>query len=695
MKTNKFLINVNTPIIFHPQKETEAVNRAFADFENDWYMVFGMSPNTMEALPDWYEGNAICIGHAAQNLSRGQQCTGRESYMIKAEGNVLTFEGADELGLIYALYTFSEEVLGVDPWYFWNDFMPEKKSEIDIPENFSLCGEEPDFKYRGFFINNEDMLTGSFRDPLGENLLSSYHFDKICELILRLHGNTIAPGTRIYPDETARDIASERGLYVNDHHVTPLGLNVYAWPKDLPFSYVTHPEILEEMWQKCIDAQKHRKMLWTVSFRGKGDGPFWDVDPAAPKDDASRGDIISRAVAKQVELIRKVQPDSDIIFNMYHEQAELYKKGFLKIPQGVIKVWPNDGAGTLSDNGHAKDGDGVYYHITACRNRTCEAVSPETCYRELGRVRKSGCDGCVIINVGNIRPFPVSISTVMDFAYKSDRYLQKEPARQMEDTILQYCKKHYDECSDEVADIMVKFFRCSNFRKPQEDKAPFGYGGQCLGMYPVMWKNTYNQVLTEFRQSLYMHEIARKYIKVLKGEEEFSDIWVKTVDDFNSIVNEETAYLPQLLKQAEALADKIPARSRELYWNNVILQISSVNSFNKAMELEGMSLKAYFGGDRAEALCKMEQALAQVENVLSLFHSGENAKWNVWYKNECLACYPHTHDLLACVISLLKGEGETIVRPFVDFGGHNKHCSLYQHKKGNVNFPYLNEYKEG
>ncbi|MBQ7336650.1 MAG: glycosyl hydrolase 115 family protein, partial [Clostridia bacterium] len=545
---------------------------------------------------------------------------------------------------------------------------------------------------RGFFINNEDMMTGSFRDPLDENLISPYHFDKICELILRLHGNTIAPGTRVYPDETARDNASQRGLYVNDHHVTPLGLNVYAWPRELPFSYITHPEILEEMWKKCIDAQKHRKMLWTVSFRGKGDGPFWHVDRAAPADDAGRADVISRAVAKQVELIREVQPHADIIFNMYYEQAELYKKGLLKIPEGVIKVWPNDGAGILSDGGQAGAGDGAYYHITACRNRVCEAVSPETCYRELGKLKKNGGNGCIIINIGNIRPFPVSISTVMDFAYRSDRYLEKAPAQQMEETILQYAKRHYDACAQEVSDIYTKFFRCSNFRRPQKDKAPFGYGDECLGMYAGMWRHSYNQVLTEFRQSLYMHEIARKYIKVVKGEEKFTEIWVKTVDDFNSILQEDEAYLPTLSKEAEALFEKIPPRSKDLYLQNVLVPIHAINHLNLAMEHEGLSLKAYFAGNKEEAICEMEQALAEIEQVFHTFHRGESAKWHVWYKNECLACYPHTHDLIACVLSLLKGEGEIIVRPFVDFSGHNKHVSLYQHKRGNANFPYLHKH---
>jgi len=688
-----FVIDQNTPLVMRCD-ESEAVHRAFNDLQNDLYSIFGMPPHVTEELPEFYNGNAIYIGRIAEECFTGESIAGRECYRIEMHENIITLRGSDELGLIFAIYRFCEEILGVDPWYFWNDILPEKRKKIEVARDFLLVGEEPSFRYRGFFINNEDLLVGSFRDPHDENQISAYHFEKICELILRLYGNTIAPGTRIYPDETSRDIANIRGLYGNDHHVTPLGLNVYTWPKELPFSYVTHPEILEKFWKQCIDAQKHRKMLWTVSFRGKGDGPFWEADPAAPVDDVGRADVINRAVAKQVEMIREVQPEADIIFNMYFEQAELYKKGLLKIPDGVIKVWPNDGAGVMSDDGQSGVGDGAYYHVSACRNRICEVVSPEITYRELGGIRKRGGNGCIIVNVGNIRPFPVTLGAVMRFAYQSERYLQKSPYEQMKESVLDYTKGIYGECAERVATIYVRFFGCSNFRGPQKNKAPFGYGEKCLGMYEGMWSQSYNQVLTEFRQSLYMHEVARKYIKVLKGKDTLSEIWCKTVDDFNSVLYEDAAYLPELVKEVEALYDEIPARARDIYIQNVMVPISVINAYNQAMEHEGLSLKAYFAEDSDEAVAQMQKALEAMKIVYDNFQRAENSKWQTWYKNECLACYAHTHDLIACTLSLLRGEGEILVRPFVDFAGHNKHVSLYQYKRGNENFPFLYSHPE-
>lgn len=688
--SKSFLINRHTPIVMS-SKETVGVKRAVADLANDWYTVFGMEPHILEALPAFYKGDAIYIGSAANGQASSGAIVGRECYRIELGESALTLRGSDELGTIFSVYRFCEEVLGVDPWYFWNDFLPEKKDEIKLEEGFELIGKEPSFRYRGFFINNEDLLTGSYRDPYYENQTDPYYFDKICELILRLYGNTIAPGTRIYPDETARDFISDRGLYVNDHHVTPLGLNVYTWPKDLPFSYITNPEVFEDLWKKCIDAQKHRKMLWTVTFRGKGDGPFWHMDTNAPADNAGRGEVISRAIAKQVELIREVQPEADIIFNMYEEQAELYKEGHLRIPEGVIRVWSNDGAGYLTDAGRSEPGDGTYYHVSACRNRITEAVSPKTCYEEIGRLRKKGGDGCLIINVGNIRPFPVSLGSVMKFAYDAERYLVKEPHAQMEQTVLEYTQSHYDdpEIAKKVASLYVRLFDTSNFRKHEEGKAPFGYGEECLGMYKGMWGGDVNPVLSEFRQGLYLHQLCGMYIKVLKGEDAFSEIWAKTVDDFNSVLYEDTAYLPALFEESQALINEIPARSKDLYMENVVTPIRAIHFLNLGMEQAGLSVKAYMNGDKEEAIAKMKSAIAAMEEIFKGFHLVESVKWQVWYKHEYLACFVHAHNLMECVLSLLLGNGETIVRPFWNFGAHNKHVALYQFERGSKYFPYF------
>ncbi|MBP3591872.1 MAG: glycosyl hydrolase 115 family protein [Clostridia bacterium] len=675
------ILTENTPWIL-PQTVSEPIERALADLANDWYMVFGAEPIYMKK--EEVEGECILFSDGIEAP------TDRESFSAKVADGKLCLAGADELGMIHAIYTFSEKILGVHPFYFFNDIMPDRKEEISLPEVYDFSHGSPAFKYRGFFINNEDMISGSFPDPMRENLMDLYYFEKYCELILRLHGNMIAPGTCPYPDETVREVVLRRGMYVNDHHVTPLGLNVYRWPEDQDFSYVTNPEYMEKVWAQCVDAQKHRKMFWTISFRGRGDQSFWSIDPNAPVTEADRAAVISRALHKQAELIRAVQPDADIMFNMYDEQAELCKKGLLRIPEGVTRVWPNDGAGVMSDGGSCAKGDGIYFHITACRNRFCEAVSPEQIYTEFNRFKDAGANGCLIMNIGNIRPFPISIGAAMECAYDGSAYRHLTPAEGQKAYIRNYCEGLYGTAAAEVAEIQTDYFGISNLRKPRPDMPPYGYAGECLGMYASDWQADYNQVLTDFRQNIYMHEIARKYIEALKGKRTLGDIFDKTVDDFNAILHEDTAILPTLSRRAHLLEAKIPSRALPLYRSNLLLQIDATQGLNDAMENEGLSMKAYRRGDKAAAISYMRRALEHMNGMLEVLHSAENPKWPVFYKYETLSCYWHTRDLMRCVLSLLEGKGETPIRPFHNFGGHNKRIYYYHYlPEHQGNFPFL------
>ena len=676
------ILNENTPWIL-PEKISEPIDRALKDLANDWYMVFGAEPLIAKEAT----GAAVIIGGGIPAP------TDRESFALRVKDEKLCLAGADELGLIHAIYTVSEKILGVNPFYFYNDIMPDRKDEIELSEALDLSHGSPAFRYRGFFINNEDMLTGSFPDPMRENFIDLYYFEKYCELILRLHGNMIAPGTRPYPDESVREVVLRRGMYVNDHHVTPLGLNVYLWPEDQEFSYVTNPEYMEKVWKQCVDAQKHRKMFWTISFRGRGDQSFWSIDKNAPVTDADRAAVISRALHKQVELIREVQPEADIMFNMYDEQAELCKQGLLKIPEGVTRVWPNDGAGMMSDGGACAKGDGIYFHITACRNRYCEAVSPEQIYYEFNRFKDAGACGCLVVNVGNIRPFPISLGAAMECAYDGGEYRSLSPKEGMKKYIGSYCKAIYGDAADEVASIQTDYFGISNLRKPRPDMPPYGYAGECLGMYASDWQADYNQVLTDFRQSIYMHEIARKYIEALKGERVLGEIFDKTVDDFNAIVHEDTAILPTLSRRAHLLEKKVPARALPLYRSNLLLQIDATQALNEAMENEGLSMKAYRKGDKPAAISYMRRAAEKMSDMIEILHGAETPKWPVFYKYESLSCYFHTRDLLRCVLSLLEGKGETPVRPFHNFGGHGKRIYYYQYLEENKgNFPFLKKH---
>ena len=89
-----------------------------------------------------------------------------------------------------------QDYLGVDPMYYWTDKQPAKSAVHRHPGRaVRTSSPSPLFKYRGFFINDEDQLTGwAPGEKTDHSGIAKAVMDKIFETILRLKGNMVVPG---------------------------------------------------------------------------------------------------------------------------------------------------------------------------------------------------------------------------------------------------------------------------------------------------------------------------------------------------------------------------------------------------------------------------------------------------------------------------------------------------------------------
>ncbi len=150
--------------ILESAQEPGPVHRATQDLVADFTKVFGRAPKTVEGL----DANVAASGPVAlviaqsQNLPAGVGCTvptDRESFALSTtetgvgptRRRIVCLVGADMRGTIYAIYEFSQSVLGVDPMYLWTDKQPAKRASITLPADFAHTYPSPVFKYRGFF----------------------------------------------------------------------------------------------------------------------------------------------------------------------------------------------------------------------------------------------------------------------------------------------------------------------------------------------------------------------------------------------------------------------------------------------------------------------------------------------------------------------------------------------------------------
>ena len=413
--------------------ESPAVVEAARDLASDFEKVLGRKPRLVQRRED--AGPAtIVIGFRSTLLEglRPASAGAPESFSISVKEvrwpsgprpRVLLLTGADVRGTIYSIYQFAEEYLGIDPLYYWTDHVPVHKARVEVLSSLNEAFAAPVFEYRGFFINDEDLLTGWAPAPRDEHTgISLAVWNKIYETILRLKGNIVAPGTWIFPDEPQIGLAGRRGLVVTQHHAIPLGVNVARWPENAPYSYSSHPEILQRAWKNAVSAYApDQEVLWTVGLRGLSDSSYATFDPAVATDNHALGRLIGQAMADQVRIVRSMRPNAAFITNLWQEGARLVQQGDLEIPAGVSAVWADDGYGNLQDGGRVAAGHGAYYHVAMMNqraNQLTEMVPVARIYSELGRYIAAGAKHYLLVNTSDIRPVTMTIRAVMDAAWK-------------------------------------------------------------------------------------------------------------------------------------------------------------------------------------------------------------------------------------------------------------------------------------
>lgn len=295
-----------------------------------------------------------------------------EQFEIKCDNNMLVIYASDTLGFVYGLYHISRDILGVLPFWFWNDQVFIKKKGCRISGEYAYTSKPYAVKYRGWFVNDEVLIHKWYVDRKKD-----MPWEMVFEALLRCGGNLVIPGTdknsHIY-----RDLAADMGLRITHHHAEPLGAPMFArrYPELTP-SYDEYPEKFHELWKEGIDEQKKLDVIWNLGFRGQGDCPFWDNDPRYQTSE-SRGELMGKLIGLQRDYVQNEIPDAQYCTNLYGETMELYRDGYLKLPDDVIKIWADNGFGkmvTRRQGNHnpripalPKENNtgrhGIYYHVS-------------------------------------------------------------------------------------------------------------------------------------------------------------------------------------------------------------------------------------------------------------------------------------------------------------------------------------------
>lgn len=405
-----------------------------------------------------------------------------EAYSVCVDGTYVHITGTDVLGTIYGIYAFSQQCLGILPMHAFIDVFPDTQQSLALsPLQFASTPRK--VRFRGWFLNDEDLLSelkiGGKRNidyPFYQNVMHTDVLELVLEAALRLQINLIIPGSFVdirNPDEEKLVKAvCDRGLYISQHHVEPVGVSYFGAEQclreqglDEPISFCSNRKRMEEIWQCYITqwAKYADQVIWQLGLRGKGDQAVWVADATAPQDLQACGQIITDAIATQHSLICQALGRSDFYSTatLWNEGSKMYASGHLQLPPNTIAVFSDFGISQMfgedfySTPRITGSKYGIYYHAAFWSlgphlTEGCDPRKMAYCYRDAHRLDSLEYS---ILNVSNLRPIHVCVTLNGQILNSPDSFSADEAA-------LQFYGSIFGELGDCVYKLYRQYYDC-------------------------------------------------------------------------------------------------------------------------------------------------------------------------------------------------------------------------------------------
>lgn len=570
----------------------------------------------------------------------------REHYEVTVTESAMTLRCGDDLGAVYCCPSVSA-FWASRRWVGGTISVFHPRPFADVP-----CGSytTPEYavRFRGWFINDEVLLNG-WKDTEEDRRAM---WKRIFETILRCGGNMVIPGTdRAHDGELLNAMALDMGLWLTQHHTEILGARMFArvYP-DLPASYTLHQDKFEALWQEAIDRYARRRVLWCVGFRGQGDRAFWHSDPTCSTDEA-RGAFISRVIERQIEMVRAKDPDARFSTNLYGEMMDLYRKGYLKVPEGVIKLWGDNGYGRMvsrrQDNlnprvdampGTEDPGPhGIYYHVAfydlqAANHITMLQEPPEQIVQELTAVIQHGGDECWNVNVGSIKPHIFMLELI--------RRTWTEETCDVGTMAADYARTYYGTA--DVAPLLTSYADCAVPYGPNTDDR----AGDQFYHFPLRYlahallRGETNAALS----SLYW----------AGGNESFS----AQVEAIGRMARGGIASWRQYVRRCQNGMDGLTDHAARLLSDTLLLQGILHLTGCEGLHAFCQACAHFLRGDELQAYRWTDQALQAEREGLAALRRAEHGRFANIYRNECFSNVALSAQVMESVRGYLRVRGD-------------------------------------
>ena len=432
---------------------------ALEAFRKDFVNVMGSKPDVSGEVDDDTGLTEIVIVNRASGELQvppavARELDGFESHRIyaDAEANRIYLEGDDHRGAIYAMYTFSDKILGVPPLYHWSSWVPVRKDQVSVPADFDLFFKSPQVRYRTLLPGDQD-----FFNPWKK--ASKENQNIWLETTLRLKLNTVEGYTTINPGYGMTSYArliDSYGLVLTSHHTSGLNTSFSTWDEywqivrkmdPPPFRLANRQAILDFFRHNAETVQESGiENLWTVAFRGARDQPYWAIFEDAPEDPEERAAVINEMLQIQLDLIKEVtgNPEPYVRITFYDEIANLMSAGYLKPPVSENMIWtyvaarrdpyPYEDLVQFEPTEPVKLGFYMNFGFASTGAHVAPAEGPWKMEFNYRYINDKSPLYFTVVNVGNMREFLMELSAhaemMWDYdGYDTDRFVEAFSAR--------------------------------------------------------------------------------------------------------------------------------------------------------------------------------------------------------------------------------------------------------------------------
>jgi hypothetical protein len=369
-------------------------------------------------------------------------------------------------------------------------------------------------------------------------------------------------------------------------------------------------------------------------------------------DNKALGQLISKAIADQMQIVRSVHPDATFITSLWQEGARLVQQGDLKIPPEVATVWADDGYGYIQDKGTVSAGQGIYYHVAMMNgraNQLTEMVPMERIVSELGRYITAKATHYFLVNTSDIRPVPMTTKAVMDIAWRGLPDGDKNSERFYRDWS---AEQFGEKAASKVAEVFKDYFAApAHFGEPAHE-----YGDQLYHTEARRMMLTYmidSPLYSLPSQSPkwqppriagfgfgsnqptgkeWLREtVAREIQQCGEAQPRWDSVWKKALEA-------EPLVLPERLPFYRAEVSTMIAINRES---------------NRILYLLAKAIQDSDNGKHTEAHDEAQQALQAFDEIQRMEAGAEYGKWKDWYRGDWLTGIYRTREMAQVFSSFL------------------------------------------